>query len=269
MPNLAEAKLNNIFPVSRYEKLASIISVLGDPDTLRILDKAASGFESGKVTLTELKMTPRKYYRNLRKLNDAELIVHFENRYKLTPSGEFMHKLLFNDASSYLLADPSLIEPFKKIGYRTELIIIDNYRDLINLLVATIEKSKSEILLATKYLDVTVIQSIIFALQRDIKIKTVTSEKVDFTGFIKLLGSFVRNFRSNTLKFVIGGENNYRSGEVPLSFMIVDDEIAVFEIPDNEFRLAFLSTDKKVVSILARLFREIWNQSKTLRITRR
>ena len=261
--------MNTVYPTAQLEKLASIINVLGDPDTLRILDKAASGFESGKVTLKELKMTPRKYYRNLRRLNDAELIAHFENRYKLTLLGEFIYKLLFNDVSNYLLADQSLTEPLKKIGCRTELRIIENYRDLVNLLVATIEKSKSEILLATKYLDATVIQSIIFGLQRDIKIKTITSEKVDFTGFIKLLSGFVRNFRPNAMKFIIGGENNYRSGNVPLSFMIVDGEIAVFEIPDNEFRLAFVSTDKKVVTILARLFQEIWNKSKTLRIPRR
>jgi hypothetical protein len=72
------------------------------------------------------------------------------------------------------------------------------------LLIASIEKSKSKILLATKYLDVTVIQSIIYVLQRDIKIKTVTSEKVDYRGLIKLLGGFVRNFRPNTLKFISG-----------------------------------------------------------------
>ena len=140
---------------------------------------------------------------------------------------------------------------------------MDNYKDLISLLAATIEKSKSEILLATKYLDMIVVQSIVFALQRDIKIKTITSEKVDFSGFIKLLVGFVRSLRPNSLKFVIGRENNYRSGDVPLSFMIVDNEITVFEIPDKEFRLAFVSTDKEVVKILSRLFWEIWNQSKT------
>ena len=101
-------------PDFRYEKLASIINVLGDPDTLRILDKAATGFESGKSTIKELKLTPRKYYRNLRKLNDAELVVHFENRYKLTSLGEFLHKLVFNDASTYLLADQSLLEPLRR-----------------------------------------------------------------------------------------------------------------------------------------------------------
>jgi predicted transcriptional regulator len=69
--------------------LASVINVLGDSDALRIFDKAAKEFESGKETIRELKLTPRKYYRNLRKLNDAELVVHFENRYKLTPLGDF------------------------------------------------------------------------------------------------------------------------------------------------------------------------------------
>ena len=213
-------------------------------------------------------MTPRKYYRNLRKLNDAELIVHFENRYKLTHLGEFIHKLLFKDASTYLLADQSLSEPLKKIGSRTELRIVDNYKDLVSLLAATIEKSKSEIFLATKYLDIAVIQSIIFALQRNIKIKTITSKKVDFIGFVKLLGAFVRSFPPNALKFITGSENNYRSGDVPLSFIIVDNEIVVFEIPDNEFRLAFVSTDKEVVTILARLFQKIWSQSNKLHIPR-
>ena len=133
--------MNTLLNRSNYEKLAAITSVLGNPDTLRILDKAATGFESGKVTLKELKMTPRRYYRNLRRLSDAELIVHLENRYKLTLLGEFMHKLLFNEASTFLLADQNLSEPLRKIGGRTELRIIDNYKDLISLLVVAIDKS--------------------------------------------------------------------------------------------------------------------------------
>jgi predicted transcriptional regulator len=265
---LSGKKLNAISPDYRYEKLAFIINVIGDPDTLRILDKAAVGFKSGKATIIELKQTPRKYYRNLRKLIDAELVIHFENKYKLTSLGEFLHKLLFTDASAYLLGSQSPLELLKKVGRRTELRLVENYRDFINLLVATIDKSKLEILLATKFLDLAVVQSIIFALQRNIKIKTITSEQVDLSGFIKLLGGFMRNFRSNTLN-VVDGENNYRSGDIPLSFMIVDDEITVFEIADKEFRFAFVSTDKEVVKMLSRLFHEVWNQSRTLSIPSR
>lgn len=49
-----------------------------------------------------------------------------------------------------------------------------------------------------------------------------------------------------------------------MSFMIVDNEISVFEIPDDKFRLAFVSTDKEVVKSLYSLFWEIWNQSRKL-----
>jgi HKD family nuclease len=266
---MSKTKSGNESSGSAFKKLASIINILGDPDTLRILNKAEKGFESRKATIKELDLTPRKYYRDLRKLNDAELIIHAENKYKLTPLGEFVHKFLFTDLSSFLVEDQNLSEPLKKIGCRAELRIIGNYKDLITVLVASIENAKSEILLVTKYLDMTVIQSIIFALQRDIKIRTITSEKTDFTGFIKLLGGFVKSFRPNALKFVIGGDNNYRSADVPLSFMIVDKEIAIFEIPDTEFRLAFFSTDKEVIKILCRLFLEIWNRSRVLHVPNR
>ncbi len=259
-----ETKLNTESSPSRYEKLASITNVLGDPDTLRILDEAAAGFESGKVTIKELKLTPRKYYRSLRKLNDVGLVVSFENRYKLTSLGEFLHKLLFNDASAYLLADQSLLETFTKIGHRSELTIVDDYKDLVSLLVATIEKSKSEILLATRYVDMVVVQSLVSALQRNVKIKSITSERVDFSSFIKLVGGFMRNIRPTSLKFFLGGENNYRSGDVPLSFIVIDGEITVFELPNSEFRTAFVSTDKETGKILSHLFWELWNRSQIL-----
>ena len=190
----------------------------------------------------------------------------FENKYKLTALGEFLHKLLFNDAQTYLLADQSLLETFTKIGLRSEITIVDNYKDLTSLLVAAIEKSKSEILLATRYLDVTVVQSIIYALQRNVKLKSITSEKVDFPSFIKLLVRFVRNIGPHALKFVAGGENNYKSGDVPLSFIVIDGEITIFEIPNNEFKAAFVSTDKEVGKIMSHLFWELWNGSQILHI---
>jgi len=251
---------------SHYEKLVSIINVLGDPETLKILDKAKAGFESGKVTVREFKMTSRKYYRSLRKLNDADLIMHFEKGYKLTSKGEFLHKLLFNDVSTYLFADQSLLDPLRMVGNRTELSLVDNYKDLTKVVETAIEKSKSEILLATRYLDMAVVQSIMFAVQRGIKIKTITSEKVDFSGFIKLLGGFVKSFRPNTFRFLVGGESNFRSGDIPLSFMIIDGKIAIFEIPNKEFKVAFVSIDKEVVKILSHLFHEIWSRSRTLHI---
>jgi hypothetical protein len=157
------------------------------------------------------------------------------------------------------------LEPLKKVGTKIEIRIINNYRDLTSLLAGSIEKSNSKILLATRYIDMIVIQSIIFALQRDIKVKTITNEKVDFSSFIKLVGGLIKNIRPNALKFV-AGQDNYRVGDVPFSFIIVDDEISIFEIPDKEFQLAFVSTDKEVAKSLSHLFWESWKESKALRI---
>jgi len=249
----------------RYEKLASLIDILGDPNTLKILDQASVGFESKKDTIMRLKMTPRKYYRSLRKLYDSGLILSFENQYKLSSLGEFMHKIIFNDTSTFLFNDPTLLEQLKKVGTNIEIRIVNNYRDLTSLLAASIEKSNSEILLATRYIDMVVVQCIIFALQRNVKVKTITNEKVDFTSFIKLVGGFLKNIRPNALKLV-AERDNYRIGDVPLSFIIVDNEITIFEIPDKEFQLAFTSTDKEVAKSLCHLFWETWKKSRTLRI---
>lgn len=249
----------------RYEKLASLVATLGDTNTLRILDQALAGFESKKETIKQFDMTPRKYYRSLRKLYDAGLIISFENKYRLSSLGEFMHKIIFNDAATYLFEDQKLLEPLKKVGIKTDIRIVKDYKNLTSLLAASIEKSNSEILLATRYIDMIVVQSIIFALQRSVKVKTITNEKTNFSSFIKLVGSFLKNIRPNALKLV-AERDNYRIGDVPLSFIIVDGEIAIFEIPDKEFQLAFISTDKEVAKSLSHLFWETWKESRVLRI---
>ena len=248
-----------------YDKLAETLDALGNAETLKILNQATKGFVSGKATIKELNLTPRKYYRNLKKLIDLEIVASQGNTYRLTPRGVYLHKTLINDVSTVLLANQTLMDPLKKLGSKGEVTIIDNYKDLVTLLTATVEKSKSEVLLATKYLDLVVVQSLIFALQRNVKLKTITSEKIDLAN-LKMLAGFVRNIRPVFLKFFLGGESNYRWGEVPMSFVVIDGEIAIFEIPNKEFKLAFVSADKEVAKPLTRLFMELWNQSQVLKM---
>jgi DNA-binding transcriptional ArsR family regulator len=249
---------------SQYEKLASILDALGDADALKILQEAKQGFKSGKANIKELNLMPRKYYRNLKKLNNEGIITSLEDKYRLTRLGELLHKMLFNDTLGLLLANHNFPEVVQKIGISSEITVIDDYKNLISLLVAVIDKSKSEILLATRYLDLGVIQSIVYALDRNVRLKTVTSEKIDFLAFIKLSGGFIRNIRPNLVKFSIGAANNFRSGDVLLSFVVIDEEITIFEIPNDKFRIAFISTDKKTVRVLSNFFGELWNQSRKL-----
>jgi hypothetical protein len=257
--------LNTESSPSRFEKLASLLRVLSDDCALRILDKAVVGFKSGKATIKELKLTPRMYYRKLRELNESGILFSSGDEYKLTHLGALIHRLLFNDVSSLLDANQNPMLSLEKAGNRGEFIIINDYNNLTSFLLEAIEKTKSEILLMTRYVDLVVIQSLIYALERNVKLKTVTSSKIDFQAFIKMLGGTLFNIRPNLTKFLVDREN-YKSGDVPLSLIVIDNKIAVFEIPDRKFKSAFVSMDKQIVRILSGLFWEIWNQSETLRI---
>lgn len=249
-----------------YEKIALIFDALGDADALKILEQAKKGFKSGRSNIKALNLTQRKYYRNLKKLTELGIIVHSEDKYRMTRLGELLYNTVINDVSSLLLAKKNYPEIVKKIGNRRELTVIDDYKNLISILVSAIDSSKTEILLATKYFDLGVIQSLVYALDRNVKLRSLTSEKMDFAAFIKLSGSFLRNIRPNLMRFSLGAGSNYRAGHVPLSFVVIDQEIAIFEIPNEHFKMAFVSTDKKTLKLLSAFFDELWNQSPKLRL---
>jgi hypothetical protein len=258
--------LNENTSTLHYEKIASIFNALGDADALKILEQAEKGFKSGRSNIKALNLTQRKYYRNLKKLTQLGIIVYSEDKYRLTRLGELLYTTVIDDISSLLLAKKNYPEIFKKIGNRRDLTVIDDYKNLISILVSAIDSSRTEILLATKYFDLGVIQSLVYALDRNVKLRSLTSEKMDFAVFIKLSGSFIRNIRPNLTRLSLGAGSNYRTGHVPLSFVLIDQEIAIFEIPNESFKMAFVSTDKKTLKLLSVFFGELWNKSPKLRL---
>ena len=261
-----QATLNADTQLPLYAKVASIFEALGDPDALKILDQAEKGFKSGRANIKDLNLTQRKYYRNLKKLIDVGMIAHSEDKYRLTRLGELLHNNVISDISSLLLVKQNYPEIIQKIGSRSDLTVIDDYKNLIKILESAIDNSKTEILLATRYFDLGVIQSLVYALDRNVKLRTITSEKIDFAAFIKLSGGFLRNIRPSLMKFSLGAGSNYRTGSVPLSFTVIDQDIAIFEIPNDHFKMAFVTTDKKTLKLLSTFFGELWNRSPKLRL---
>ena len=255
--------MSTVSSPSSFAKVASLLHVLSDDSALRILDKAKVGFKSGKLTIKELKLTPRMYYRKLRELNECGILMPIGDEYKLTQLGALLHRLLLKDVSGFLLGNQNLFLPMEKIGNTSEVTVINDYNKLIVFLVDTIDKTKSEILLATRYIDFSVMQRLSYVLERNVNVKSVTSSKIDLAGAMKLLGDALFSIRPNFLKF-LGSKANYRYGDVPLSLIIIDGEITVFEIPDKQFKAAFVTMDKEIVRILSGLFWELWKQSQTL-----
>jgi len=252
-------------PDRKYERLSSMLDALGNTTALKILNEAAEGFESGKEAITRLGTTHRRYYRYLKRLNELGIVAPSGKNYHLTPLGKQLHKLVFNDALNLVSLGPERLDPLQGIGEKSELTIIDNYSDLIKSMNAAIEQSKSEILLTTRYVDLSVTQSLIYALQRGVKLKSVSNEKLDLSSLFKLLSNIARGIRPNFIRLILD-KPDYKVGDVPMSFILIDGEISIFELPTKEFKIAFHTTDKRTVKLLSDLFRGIWNSSRKLRI---
>ena len=249
-----------------YSNLAAVLGTVSDADALKILDEASRGFRSGNTTIKELKLTPRKYYRNLKRLTDAGIAFDSGNGYKLTPLGELVHNLVFGELDSFLLSNQNQLKKLPPISNRRQLMVIDDYKKLVDFLANSIDKAKSEILLATRFVDFAVIQSLAYALERNVKLKTLNDTQLDYPAFFKLIEVVHRDIRPSISNFFIDANKHYRSVDVPLSFIVIDDEITLFEIPNKQFKTAFVSVDTSIVASLTRFFWELWNQSTSLNV---
>ncbi len=259
-----------------YEKRLSLIfRILGSSAALRILSEAEKGFKSGRKIIKRLKLTPRKYYRYLRQMQNLGIIKCVvssksnekkEHTYCLTPLGRNLYRLVFNDFPSLL--DEKGKESFlKDLDDHSRIVIIGDYETLVKTLSNLFDQAKSQILIATRYVDFSVSQSLVQAVQRGVELKSVTDKRLNLPQFLKLIGGLLRNIRPNLLKHYLTNRGDYRIGTVPISFSLIDKEIVVFEVPTKEFRIAFVSDDKEVLKVFYNIFWKIWKNSQEIDLT--
>lgn len=251
-----------------FGKVAYLLKVLGDPSSLRILYEAKCGFKSGLQFARKLHLTPRKYYKRLRKLCDLGVLEHqtFPNAkgkeyiYVLTPLGKHIYEIIFNDIQSLVDGNNMKFDGF--VSY-SRMGVISNYEHLVKAVVGLVKEAKSKILLATRYLDLEVAQSLMQAVLRDIELKSITNKELNIPQFMKLIGGLTRNLRPSLLKIVDLAEKmgNFRIGNVPVSFIMMDGEIVVWELPTKDFEMAFISQEKWILEIFENYFWKLWKAS--------
>jgi predicted transcriptional regulator len=239
------------------KKLYSILNVLSDPPSLEMLNEASKGFISGDEVIHKLALTSRQYYRYLKKMRDAGLITASGTKYYLTPLGKNFHRLLINNALSLLSLDSEISGSFPNSEEKSDLRIIDHYDELVNVLNVLIEKSKSEISIATKYVDFSITLSLLSSIQKGVRIKSISNIGLNLTALFGLLKTMIGTIRPKSLLKSLGNAD-YRMGEVPMSFIIIDNEIGVFEIPSEDFKMAFCTSDRQIIKALSELFDGLW-----------
>ncbi|MHA1988998.1 MAG: winged helix-turn-helix domain-containing protein [Promethearchaeota archaeon] len=247
------------------EMLSSILKILGNKVSLRILNEASTGFKSGNEIINRLDLNSRMFYRCLKKLKDLGIIDQSDKNYVLTQLGTQIYNMIFRAVLQPLSTDQKIVGSLQEKGEKSQILVINDYQKLVDSINFLIENSTSEILLLTKYLDLTVIQNLIKAINRDVKVKSITDKNIDFPSFFKLLSIFVKNIRPNLLKFFSNG-SNYKVGVVPFSLVIIDNYICIYELPSEDFHIAFLLNDKKAINKISKIFWEIWDQSNKMEI---
>jgi len=275
-----------------------LFSIFSNFDTLRLFLHARKGIKNSKKVMEELNLTPKRYYTRLKELTKIGILEKNDGIYRYTPLGKILYQLgyyflnilqnknyltLLENLLKLNLSEIEREKIFEVFSDRfigltlvlrswdkdTKIEKIYNFNDLVEKLVNDIESSKDSIFLASRYLDLKVIEACIRAIKRGIKFMGITSgenfKKLrDLSIFItpKLLKILLKILSQNTIIELV------REIDVPYSFCIIDHKYCYFEFPQikNEFTIAFRIIDEDIGKKFENLFFDLWNKGSRIKL---
>jgi hypothetical protein len=142
---------------------------------------------------------------------------------------------------------------------------------MIESITKEIQTSKKQILLSSKYLDFTVVNSMMIAEERGVKIYGILDKSKDFSNIILFIKKFSDIIRSSDriINMLRSPNTMIKKGDLPYSFAVIDGETTFFEIPlygSDEFFTAFKVKDDIISDRLATMFWRIWEKSSPLAV---
>lgn len=277
-----------------FADMAKIMSSLGNEDALAIFLYSKDGIYSSKDAIRTLDLTQKRFYTRLKDLIDNKLIEKIDGEYKHTALGSVvfnmgvsLESLLQNkeklevldtlrksssispENTKQILDALKIDIPFvsgSDIGVGTpNILIVETYERLVEELIKEIDQSKSSILFASKYTDEKVVESTIQALQRNVNVNLLV-EKLSISQGVQVLrmllspksistfGNFVKEY-SHIIK---------QTSKLAYSFIIIDEKIAILEIPhptQHQFHLGFIFENSHICDKLVKIFRSMWENS--------
>jgi predicted transcriptional regulator len=277
--------------------LTNILQVLGRKDALNLFYLAGDGFRSNSDFKNTLDLHDRRYYRRLRDLVKANLLKKGEenNIYELTLVGKILHETLFNDISSLLpkidmieklreldasrssklthlsfSVDDELTEISRRLAFqRANAYIVTEYDDLVKALAFQIQRSGTQVLLASKYYDFKILDYFARAIEKGVSIYNITDMKMDIPKIFIQLKEFLNEPRLGKMyrEMVTSPLLQYRFMKLPFSFMIVDNVNSCFEltIPKRkEFFSAIFIESEEIAQHLKKIFMLYWETAHKL-----
>jgi len=271
------------------EQLQQVLLFLSRRDAIKILNASIGGINSGTRTRKLLGLSQKRYYTRLNELIKASLIEKVNSKYEITMLGKLCLQMV--EILSDALSQSKRLDLLTRIG-RLEGITIDQMESIAKILsnidiegmmvpvkmcdtwtsvVETtnsyLERAEETIHFATKYFDHRTVESIIMAIQRGVKFRSLIDKhlSIDIKNRVKLLGSMLSHPRMFKLfyNFVRSAKEISRYVDLPYTFFVIDGRYASIEISNpvtNHFYVGFFFHHTGICKKLLENFEMLWEK---------
>ena len=299
--------INNIlFDQTTVKNSLELLSVLSRRDNLTIFMSAAEnkGLNADLSTHQHLGIPKKTYYTRLRQLIAAGLVRKSEGTYIHTTLGsivyqkhsELMHQMrnikhfrmidalksskeftdedIKNFVGKLVSDNISSINSSNNNNNNNRIDIIWKYEEMVSSIVQRIELCTDEILLASKYTNELIINSMLHKVRAGIKAK-VMADKLLVRKFFEQFPEDIAKLKDkNTLerRNVVGnpwypGNIDRRAADLPFSIIILDHKEVGIELIDAKdpktFSGAIFVRDENIANIMTSYYQKIWESSTT------
>jgi predicted transcriptional regulator len=285
--------------VTAFNEMVRILDALGHEDALAIFMYAERRIKSSKLAIEELGLTQKRFYSRLKELIEVGLVEKSEGEYRYTTFGNIFFKIGFSLLE--MLENREQIELLEKIrvssslpnsevdkihsvvsksfrdmsglfdmvflsGKQRKVEVLPSYERLVERIVEEIKVSKEEILLATRYIDNKVIDSMFKAQTKSIKSKVIMAKENLEDKVNKLQLMLSPGMVMSLLEYLNDPDLDdlVRDGNVPFSFCIMDGKHCFFELPsmgNHDFSIAFFVDDEEIGERFTKMFNTLWESA--------
>jgi hypothetical protein len=292
---------NLIFDQTTVKNSLKLLSVLSRNDNLTIFMSAASnkGLNADLTTPQQLGIAKKTYYTRLKQLITAGLVRKSEGAYVHTTMGSIVYqkqlemmdqirnikqfKMIDALKSTKEFSDEDIKGFVGKLvsentiavqnsGDNTHVDIVWKYEDMVATIIQRIELCKDEILLASKYTNELIINSMLHKAQAGVKVKVISDKSLVRKFFAQFQHNMIDIKDKNSLErsTVVAnpwypGNIDRRAADLPFSMIILDGkEVGIELVHANDpktFNGVIFVRDERIAKVMTRYYQKIWESS--------
>ena len=278
-----------------FQQMSDVLSILSKFDALEIFVLAKDGIKSELDTPQKIGLTKKQYYTRLKQLYDLNLITKRGNAYIHTSFGSLIYnehiisflnilsnikelemidvlkkssKFNNNEISEFL----SRVSPHKHAEFTKNIIkktvIVNTFDGMVSKVLETIEFAQHEILIASRFTNDLIINSVLKKSTTGVKVKILADTNTVRGFFNNAEKAISKHDKNDSERTEVVANPFYPSNierryvNTPFSLLVVDNKNVGIEIVDNynpeKFTLSVHTEDRDLAQQIKSSFDEWW-----------